>query len=346
MQPLENFRTLVALRAKRGEFTALEALRADQAVQPLLMLDSVPEDKVERLLNGVEKAVRGLWTLGRSAMIDTTRLTSTPGAGAVLERLNHRLQPTAALFMEDEAVPFVPVVHTGADPALLTRVGQLSGEMGQGCAVRVDVRRTAPEALGRFVERLAFDPTRVDLVLDAGYVAGPGQRLVDVVLVLLDSVPASREYRSITVLSGSVPQELEQIHHWEQPRFEEVLWHTVRTATSDRIRFGDYGAVHPAPGEPWRSNHINLKYTCTDHWLYLRERLREADGDNARASTLRLVSGELVNSGSFSGADYSWGDDRLAEAADGGGHGLGGTSVPVAFATSHHLAYLGEFAAA
>ncbi|MGZ0153303.1 beta family protein [Kribbella sp. WER1] len=346
MQSLAGFRTLVALRAKSGEFTALAALRADSAVQPLLMLDPVPEDKVDRLLNGVEKAVHGLWALGRIAMIDTTRLTSDPSTGTVLERLNHRLQPTPALFMEDETVPFIPVVHTGADPALLSRVGQLSGEIGQGCAVRVDVRRITPAALERFLERLAIDPVRLDIVLDAGYVAGPDQRLVDVMLALLDGLPIWREYRSITVLSGSVPKELEQIHHWEQPRFEEVLWETVRAATSDSLRFGDYGAVHPAPAEPWRSNHINLKYTCPDHWLYLRERLRETDGDNARASTLRLVSSELVSSGSFSGAGYSWGDDRLAEAADGGGRGLGGTSVPVAFATSHHLAYLGGFAAA
>lgn len=74
--------------------------------------------------------------------------------------------------------------------------------------------------------------------------------------------------------------------------------------------------------------------------------LREAGSENARAGALRLVSAELVNSGSFSGPGYSWGDDRLAEAAGGGGSGLGGTGVPVAYATSHHLAYLNDFAAA
>lgn len=346
MESPANFRALVALRAKRGEFTALDALHGDLAVQPLLMLDPVPEDKVERLLNGVEKAVRRLWSLGRSVMIDATRLTAGSGAGAVLERLNQRLVPAASLFMEDDPVPFVPVVGMGADLALLTRVGQLSGEIGHGFAVRINARTTAPDAFVRLLERLAADPARVDLILDAGYVAGADQHLVDQMLALLDGLPQSREYRSITVLSGSVPKKLEQIHRWEQPRFEEILWHTVKTSTSDSIRFGDYGAVHPAPAEPWRSKHINLKYTCADHWIYFRERMREADGENARAGTLRLVSAALVNSGSFSGAGYSWGDDRFAEAAGGGGSGLGGTSVPVAYATSHHLAYLNEFAAA
>jgi hypothetical protein len=344
MEPPASSRALVALRAKRGEFTALEALHDDLAVQPLLMLDAVPEGKVERLLNRVEKAVRQLWDLGRSLMIDATAVS--PGPGAVLERLNQRLEPVAALFMEDAPVPFIPVVHAGADLALLTRVSQLSGEIGHGCAVRIDVRATSADAFLHLLERLASDPARVDLVLDAGYVAGPDQQLVDRMLALLDGLPDYREYRSVTVLSGSVPKQLEQIHRWEQPRFEEMLWQTVKASTSDSVRFGDYGAVHPAPTAPWPSKHINLKYTCADHWLYFREPLREPDDENARASALRLVSAELLNSGSFSGSGYSWGDDRFAEAADGRGAGLGGTSVPVAFATSHHLAYLSEFAAA
>ncbi|MET9271697.1 hypothetical protein [Kribbella sp. NPDC003557] len=348
MEPHADFLTLVALRAKKGEFMALKSLRADQSVQPLLMLDQVPEDGAERLLDRVESAVRGLWTLGRVAMIDATNLAVGPGPGAatVLERLSHRLEPDAVLLLEDDLVPFIPVVNTGADQTLLTRVGQLSGEIGYGCAVRADVPGTTPAALGHLLERLAFDPARTDLILDAGYVAGLDQQLVDELLALLDSLPMYDQYRSITVLSGSVPKQLEQIHHWEQPRFEEILWRTIKASASDRIRFGDYGAVHPAPSEPWPSKHINLKYTCSDHWLYLRERMLDTDAENARAATVRLVSSELVNSGSFSGADYSWGDDRLAEAADGRGRGLGDTSAPVAFATSHHLAYLGAFAAA
>lgn len=346
MEPVADFRTLVALRAKMGEFAALRTLDADRSVQPLLLLDPVREGNVERLLDRVENAVRRLWTLRRSAMIDATNLIADSGTATVLERLNHRLQPTPALFLQDEPVPFIPVVHTSADQALLTRTSQLGGEIGRGCAVRADIRGTTPADRARLLERLAFDPERMDLILDAGYVAGLDQQLVDEMFALLDSLPEYRAFRSITVLSGSVPKQLEQIHHWEQPRFEEVLWRTVKASTSDSIRLGDYGAVHPAPSEPWRSKHINLKYTCSGHWLYVREPMLEADADNARARTVRLVSSELVNSGSFSGAEYSWGDHRLAEAADGGGDGLGDTSVPVAFATSHHLAYLGDFAAA
>lgn len=346
MAPAGDFRTLIALRAKKGEFAALKTLSADHAVQPLLMLDAVPEAGAERLLDRLESAVRRLWTLGRVAMIDATNLAGDQRPETVLERLNHRLEPEAVLFLGDDAVPFIPVVSATADQALLTRVSQLSGEIGHGCAVRADVPETTPAAFGRLLERLAFDPASTDLILDAGYVGGLDQRLVDELLALLDSLPAYDDFRSITVLSGSVPKQLEQIHHWEQPRFEELLWHTITASTSDRIRFGDYGAVHPAPSEPWPSKHINLKYTCSDHWLYLREPMIDSDPDNARAQTVRLVSTELVNSGSFSGASYSWGDGRLAEAADGGGRGLGDTSAPVAFATSHHLAYLGEFAAA
>lgn len=348
MVPAGDFRTLVALRAKKGELAALGQLPKDKAVQPLLSLDLEPDSSVDNLLDRVEDAVREVWQLGRLVMLDATNMAAAPGSGtaAVLERLADRLAAPLELY-QPEIVPFIPVADSEASSELLARITCLSERLGQGCAIRIRTRETSPEALAPVLGRLTIDPSSIDLILDAGYVAGLDQQLGDAVLEAIDTAARHGRFRSITVLSGSVPKTLGLIHEWEQPRFEEALWQTVRAGSANQARFGDYGVVHPvwAPGV-YRSKHISLKYTCGDHWLYLREKILEPDAENSRARTVRLVSTRLVESGSFSGPDYSWGDHELSDAAGGLGRGLGATSKPVAFATSHHLAYLGDFQAA
>jgi hypothetical protein len=332
-----DFRTLVSLRAKKGELAALEALDADRLVQPLLLVDHQDGSSVGRLLDRVEAAVRGLWALDRTTMLDTS--------AGLLERLTGRLSAPTTLLDED-AVPFVPVVGTTADDRVIALANQLSGQLGYGCALRVRLPATH-ELVGMVLDRLSIEPARLDVIIDAGYIAGLDPQLVDDVLDVVDSIAPYGDFRSTTVLSGSVPKSLSQVHLWEQPRFEETLWESIRSESPTAVRFGDYGAVHPvSSSDPWRSKHISLKYTCSDHWLYLREPIVDSDAENARARAVQLVSHELVNSGSFSGPEFSWGDRQIASAAGGTGRGLGDLSKPVAFATSHHLAYLSEFTAA
>lgn len=139
---------------------------------------------------------------------------------------------------------------------------------------------------------------------------------------------------------------------WQEPRLEESLWQSVRRAEAPRLRFGDYGVVHPIPAKGYPGRHITVKYTCPSSWLYLRERWERngegssGEGERSRARTLRVVCRNLIESGSYAGPAYSWGDQQIEAAATGRGTSLGDTSKPVAFGTSHHLAYLNGMAAA
>ncbi|MET7280340.1 hypothetical protein ABZS29_19035 [Kribbella sp. NPDC005582] len=341
-----TFDALVLLRAKKGELAALARVAEDRGVQPVLALDHDPNGSVDGLLDRVEAAARNFWQLGRAVMLDATNMATAPGGtGEILERLARRLNAPLELFQSE--VPFVPVADGGMDDSLLARIGTLAGAEAHGCALRIRARGTPFSSIDRAVTQLGVEPADLDLILDAGYVPGPDDRLVDDLLELVGGAAQYAGLRSISVLSGSVPKTLDRIDQWEQPRFEEGLWRSVRDAGAAHLRFGDYGAVHPvASSAPWRSKHISLKYTCADHWFYLRERIMDPDLEDARVRTVRAVSSQLVASGSFCGAEYSWGDHEVAAAANGAGRGLGDASKPVAIATSHHLAYLGDFAAA
>ncbi|TWD84749.1 T4 beta protein [Kribbella amoyensis] len=342
------FRSLVALRAKLGELTALQEFDRADLVQPLLSLDHETGASTERLLERVVTATRKLHDRGRLVMLDATGMAAAPGlAGgpaALLAELADRLHFPATLM--DGPVPFIPVVDTAADDLQLLRIGRLAEEMGVGCALRIRHGPVTTQEMDVLLERLATSPRNLDVVVDLAYVRTVDARRVELIARLVDLLEDCADFRSITLLAGSIPKSLDRVDQWEQPRFEERLWHEVVRAGATRLRFGDYGVVHPiaAPGFR-RSRHISVKYSCADHWLYVREPIADPDADEARARTVQAVCRHLVDSGSFSGPQFSWGDRQFATAAGGTLDGLGSTTKPVAFATSHHLAYLVSTAA-
>jgi hypothetical protein len=222
-------------------------------------------------------------------------------------------------------------------------IGRLGNELGAGGAIRVGQAWATPEDVGRVVELLELEVAQLDLIVDLQYVDSCSPQLVDRTLATFAALEPLSDFRSMTILSGSVPSTLDQTSLWERPRFEEAIWRGVVEDGGRDIRLGDYGVVHPGAGALFPSKHVNLKYTCSDHWLFIRERM---SGEMGRGPTLRVVCSDLVQSGSFSGAQYSWGDGEIASAADGRGRSLGSTSKPVAIGTSHHLAYLASLNAA
>lgn len=354
-----RFRALVALRAKRGEFEALKALKSGgptRSVQPLLQL--VPGSKAPAAqLDEVEAVVRHLHKLGRHVMLDASEVAGLAGFGGgpagALGELASRLAHPPSLFDQQSVVPFIPVIRGEADDDKIATVGRLMHELGIGGALRVQAEWVSRASISAVLDRLSVDLELIDLVVDLKYVPEIPDQLVQSTSQTLEEIAGLGGFRSISLLSGSVPRMLSQTSIWEAPRVEEQLWATLRKQLEE-LRLGDYGVVHPRPSESWPSKHVALKYTCPRRWLYSRERIQDEDNgaddgsltESSKAQTLRVLCHRLVDSRGFAGADFSWGDQQIAAAADGHGAGLGESSKPVAFATSHHLAYLaGGFAA-
>ncbi|HEY0694560.1 MAG TPA: hypothetical protein VGD71_36700 [Kribbella sp.] len=336
-----DFDTLVALRAKQGEIWALEAMRDEGGIQPLLQFDGTSDGQ----LRNVEKVARGLHALGRLIMVDAAELPGPPTFGGEdrggLGALADLLSGSDELF--GHQIPFVPVARGELPARQLAWIGRLGNELGAGGAIRVGRDWATPEDVDRIVGHLRLDVAQLDLIVDLQYLDFCSPQLVEWTLGTFAALRPLGPFRSMTILSGSVPSMLEQTSLWERPRFEEDLWRAVVDGGAGEIRLGDYGVVHPGPGAQFPSKHVNLKYTCADHWLFVRERMIDQVG---RGPTLQIVCRDLVQSGSFSGPQYSWGDGEIASAATGGGKGLGSTSKPVAIGTSHHLAYLASLNAA
>src|SRR4051794_3529550 len=114
MIPAGEFGALVALRAKRGEFEALNALPDGRVVQPLLELDGdkeSPESEIRQLV----KVARKLHQFGRLIMVDAGDLKAVSTIGGEqpggLAELADSLQAVGLL--DPEQIPFIPVARSG-----------------------------------------------------------------------------------------------------------------------------------------------------------------------------------------------------------------------------------------
>lgn len=336
---------LIALRAKSGECAAIRqgSPQLWRRVQPLIDLD---DGNAATQLDRVEAIAQQLGPHGRHLMIDVgnVRTPSNFGPTGPLAAIVDRLEMPATLF--DSPVPIIPVVRDDASEVDAANIARLSGETGVGLALRIRATGTgAATAVAHLVETMKVDTTELDVIIDRRYVDRVRPELTELVLQLVDTIRTLGPTRSVALLSGSVPKTFNRTSWWEQPRYEELLWQEISVRSSQRIRLGDYGVVHPVPTTGFRSNHVNVKYSCDAGWFFGREPLDGAadpddDAESGRARTFRRVSRHLVDNEHFAGSPFSWGDDQFVLAANGHGTGLGSTSKPVAFATSHHLAYL------
>ncbi|TVT46962.1 hypothetical protein FNH05_19670 [Amycolatopsis rhizosphaerae] len=353
-----EFRALVALRAKQGEFMALEALDDSAHVrnlQPLIEFDAAGKKPADQL-DAIEAAVRRLHKLGRHVMLDASGVEHSTsfggGPAGALGELADRLSHPGDLFDEQDPIPFIPVVRHDAPGHLVAMVGRLCQELGLGGALRVRTMKVNRAHWESALRQLGVETVDLDLIIDLQYLPEVTTQVTDRVATAIGVLAEFGRFRSTSLLSGSIPPQLTHTSAREQPRAEERLWESLVRDGVARLRLADYGVVHPLPRDPHPAKHVSLKYTCPDHWLYLRERVSGSSEETARSRiesprslALRAVCRHLVESDGFAGPDFSWGDRQISEAADGRGSGLGSPSRPVAFATSHHLAYLAARAA-
>ncbi|MFD0920161.1 hypothetical protein ACFQ16_10450 [Saccharopolyspora rosea] len=343
-----DFSALVALRAKQGEFTALDEWdRVEQirSVQPLLELE--PSSSPRKQFAKVEEVARKLHQHGRHLMIDASDVAHVDGFGngpaGALGELADRLDGPADL-LGDYPVPFEPVVRCGLSNEELPACANLCEELGLGAAVRFRPAEDTKEDLDRVLDKLRLDTPDLDLIIDLQYVPEVTAAHTDRALKALRTVTTAGPFRSTTLLSGSIPPSLKEVSSPEQPRTEEALWRLLNEEGSLELRLGDYGVVHPGPSTGFRSKHVSLKYSTSGRWAYSRQPIDEATGDatteSPRAATLRAICRDLVDSDHYSGTQFSWGDREIATASHDRGTKWGLPSRPVALATSHHLAYL------
>lgn len=124
--------------------------------------------------------------------------------------------------------------------------------------------------------------------------------------------------RNLVFLSGAYPDDnsgMGQGIVTDVPRFDWLAFQAIQSM-GVKVRFGDYASVshreRPGDSSPIKTHYLAIRYTDHDCW-----RVHRAAGckRDAWAETFHRLALDLVSQPYYMTSSFSWGDKRLAEAA-------------------------------
>jgi len=127
---------------------------------------------------------------------------------------------------------------------------------------------------------MELNPPFVDLVVDFETVAATDAIYYD---NLFKRIPLIGGWRTLTVIGGSFPQDLNgfSVGEYLLPRIEWDLWKDCeRKNPSRKLTFGDYATLHPFLLSPFAGMNASasIRYTTDEHWLVMRGQGIRAEG--------------------------------------------------------------------
>jgi Beta protein len=247
---------------------------------------------------------------------------------------------------------FVPVLRL-SDPHSQTQLLRDAALIdGRGVALRYPLLTAAlPE--GQTLESLVKESLRAvevevtgaDLLVDLSYLPPEQDILAEDLMSALDELAAFGNWRSFALLGTSIPSMLggviTQGTVGEIPRREWELWSALKQHRPRRMpSFGDYVIQHPNPpqdgGGP--SMRANIRYTTRNATVVARGRGPVVTEGREQ---YRELCQQLVDRPEFVGCDYSWGDEQIADCANGTME-PGANNAWRGAGSSHHLRWVAD----
>ncbi|AUS80724.1 hypothetical protein C1701_22930 [Actinoalloteichus sp. AHMU CJ021] len=342
---------VLAVKCRKAELRALRETPTTGRPVDILVELSRDGGQVAGL---VDAAKRAAWD-GRPLWIDPTHLgpdSALARFGDPLGELERRIEDTLGLIRHD-APPLLPVVAATADDRERRHVRNLLEHQARPVAVRC--RSASQHDPAWLVARLRALSTSLGLptgglhlVLDEGFVERVEPWRVRSVVSLGRWVAGEVPLGSMTLLAGSTPRQRSGHDRVVRPLAEVDLWEQVHPELGFPLRYGDYGAVHPAPSfskpSPQAPPNPYLHYTLLRHRLTVARRVPGRTGrvvpSGASARYFREVAEDVVGHRDYAGPGFSWGDRCLHRCRTDPRISVGTAQSWIAYATSHHLAQL------
>ncbi|AEV82041.1 hypothetical protein ACWT_1025 [Actinoplanes sp. SE50] len=319
------------LRPRRGEFTALAHLSADEAarITPIVELD--PEVSIIPLLRELRPRT-GELALDFGHVPEPTATAEQPLALA--ERL-FRL-----------GVATVPVLRPYESGRRLVSHGLAARMHRRRAVLRIQPHVDAgnPARADAIADRVlaitALDPNEVDLLIDLAETpclahADEVEERARRVLRWARLMP----WRSVSVGSGAMPPNLDDLPT-DRPvavgRLDARVWERLG---DPGVGYADYGVTSPVRrlGVQHHRQLPTLRYTTeSDWWIYRWARRGGRSDDRCHDLCRTLVTSPQWPS---AGARFSWGDAEIARRAR-TARGAGSSASWIAWSTSHHISHV------
>lgn len=309
------------LRVQQSEYLSLGSLADDvrgETVPLLCQTPSFESDPADRAYRRLD-LLRNHW--GGESFYDPSLVVGYEGLDAAT------LYDAAA-----SRGPFAPAIPVDADWASHARAA--ATEHGRA-GLRVEDPMIVLEAdledrLAATVDTIGLDHDSLTLIFDLGSSIDP--RAANAVL----RFPDLESWENVVLAGGAFLHE-QQPTETRMPRRHLRNWRAVAKAASRTIVFGDYGTSLEADYQPPVSfpPAAKFSYTEPEAWLYVRGTSIARDGNEQMFDLARRV----VDSPHWRGRDYSWGDEWIADRAE--GHGSAGNAgMWIRAALSHHITHV------
>jgi hypothetical protein len=339
------------LKARRGEFTALEALNSEarSRLTPLLEVPPIPWDfehevpakSLDDHLGPVAANIARFWGKEQTFYIDFSWIAEEESSGGT--------HPVTSVMNElrELGTEAIPVVGASSPGGYSAAVKDVVGEDQRGACLRLDrddLRRLNALAglLADASGAIDAPADEIDLILDfKDFDAGQASAIEIAAAAALSSIPDPGEWRSLTLVGGAFPLNLSGLASEAQiQRADWDVWRTLAISRGDELprrpAFGDYAVQHPEPDEidpRLMKMSAAIRYATPAEWLILKKKNVQDHG----WEQFHDLSAELIQRDEYRGADFSDGD-QMIEACANRASGTGNATTWRKIATNHHIA--------
>lgn len=348
---MSDHRYVPILRAKQGEFKALECLSSGvkARVRPLLELEA-PTDPGKKSLEDHYKsfaqALTKHWGTGLEFFVEDDGAADSETVGG-----NH---PLVGLFNALQAESLKPVPVTG-----LTRTAaygaaiKLVTDATKRLCIRLEPDdfndlAALPSLLSGILETTSLKPSEVDLLVDFGALPPSTGAMTLAIVAAFSALPDIHDWRSLTLAMTSFPERpsahVSTASTGRIPRAAWAIYEAVRLSSTPRKPdFGDYAVDNPetelniAPALLASTMTASIRYSTDSDWLITRGNRLKMHG----YEQYRELSARLMREPEYKGASFSWGDQYISDCAA-STVGTGNQTTWRQVAVNHHITLVAQ----
>ena len=313
---------VVSLHSKQGELDAVGALAADvrEVTIPLWEILAADATETGEPTTALEPAIGGLpdkihqASKGLEGFVDCGLLEPS-------RRMQNGDHPVLWLCNTTghKGTPLTPVVAVDSDTDYIDAVKKAQAALGSDVGVRLTIPDLSQITdVSDLVAELGIGFNALHLIVDCKHLV-PSVALVfpTVLPPSINSVIALGAWKSVTILSGAIPEDYSAFSPGVTPlpRLEWPLWLalTANGVLSHRPAFGDYGIAHPVYSyTPWwmgASSAAKIRYTgMNDYYIFRGRSLKPAK--YGKFSQFHNLAALVVAHPVYRGPSYSSGDQR------------------------------------
>lgn len=310
-----DFLYVPILQTKRGELTALSDLASSvkDCVKPMLVMT---QDKCTERSTNLAKNLKSKWD--RPIYIDLNKVIPFTIQGT--DFVNFVLDD-----LKKQSIHFNIVVDLeNPNPSILKYI---STELTSSC-IRIDVSQISSSMLASLTtlfETLEKSNKEVDVLIDFGSNLKATRQAhaydIENIFSQIHSSSIGLKISKIIIAGSSVPKDLQRSDYnpyGMEARIDWLGFYDFISTNSKKIKnitFSDYSISHPGEQEPqgYVNPNAKIRYTISDNYLFAvgYQVNTHTDGFNQYHN----MSGIIINSPYFLGANYSWGDKYLDDCA-------------------------------